>query len=292
MRAQHVPGISLAMVRNGSAMQACGYGYADLGLRTPAQPQTIYRIGSLTKSFTAAALLRLAAESKVRLADPIAAYVPVPWEGVTLEDLLAQRSGIPSYEDVAALSRYGRYTPRQLVDALAQLPLQFSPGTQYAYSNTNYVLLGMVIERASATTYGEFLRENILRPMRLHDTRYGDPNIEAHGYATGTLNAPMRRSTVSFAYAAAGMTSSATDMIRWLGSVRDPFYGFTAETIYGYPVETAHGYVDGYSAFALIQPQAHDTVVILSNANAIDLQPLAMDVFATIETPKPGTQAP
>lgn len=293
MRTQRVAGLSIAVAHEGRLLYSRGFGYADLSRRTPADSNTVYRIGSLTKSFTAACVIRLEQQGKLSAGDAIGRYVDVPWTAtITIDDLLAQRSGIPSYSDVPALSRSEAYAPAQLIAAIASQPLLFQPGTQYAYSNTNYVLLGMAVERVTGTPYGEYVQSQILDPLGLTHTRYGDQPREARGYARDTLNAPVARSSTAYAYAAAGMTSNALDLVRWLQSVPNPYYGFSPAQLYGYDVYFASGTVDGYSSFALIDPRTSDQLAILTNADALDLAPLAMDVFAALEPPRPGTRAP
>jgi CubicO group peptidase (beta-lactamase class C family) len=292
LRAQHVAGLSIGVVRHGSPAFERGYGFADLGRRTPASAQTIYRIGSLSKSFTAAAILALQREGRLQLDDSASHYVDsFPWaHGVTIGELLAQRSGIPNYSDTA-LDRGGTYAPAQLVEAVASQPLAFAPGTSFEYSNTNYVLLGMIAQRAAGVPFASYLQSSVLEPARLSHTAYGDQPGEARGYARDTLHLPVPRSSLSYAFSAAGMTSNVPDLLRWLQQAQPPYYGFFEADVYGYPSLFATGNVDGYSALALFAPRNRDAIVILTNANALDLLPLAKSVFAQIETPKPDTYA-
>lgn len=292
MRTQHVAGLSVGVVSRGKAVYARGFGWADLGRRTPARAATVYRIGSLTKAFTAAAILDLQAQGKLRLDDPAARYVPsFPWpHEVTIGELLAQRSGIPSYTDTP-LDRTRDYTPAQLIDAVASQPLLFTPGALFSYSNTNYVLLGMIAEERSTLPFSVFLQSSVLAPSGLKHTRYGDQTGEARGYARDWLNLPVRRSSVSYAFSAAGMSSNVPDLLAWLMPAREPFYGLLRADIYGYSVVYAAGNVDGYSAVEMLVPSTRDALVILTNAGDLDLMPLAKSVFAALEPPKPETYA-
>src|SRR5579884_1010941 len=121
MRTQHVAGLSIGIARDGKTLYERGYGWSDLGKRAPARAQTIYRIGSLTKSFTAAAILQLQREGKLALSDRVDRLLPgFAWNGITIEDLLAHESGIPSYSDDDLIDRHRAYTPAQLVAAVAQ----------------------------------------------------------------------------------------------------------------------------------------------------------------------------
>ena len=149
MRSQHVAGMSVGIAQRGQTVFLRGYGERDVLRHLPAQAQTVYRIGSLTKMFTARAIETLAARGKMGLDQPVARYLSgFAWgQNVTIRDLLAQRSGIASYTDEAPLNPYAWYAPAQLVNAVAAQPLRFSPGTQFFYSNTNYVLLGMIVQQ-------------------------------------------------------------------------------------------------------------------------------------------------
>ena len=286
MRTQHVAALSIGIERDGRTLFEAAYGTADLGRGTPAGVRTIYRVGSLTKPFTARAVEILAAQRRLTLDDPVARYVALPWNApVTIRELLEQRSGIPSYSDDPSLDPQGTYTPQQLLDAIGGKPLDFPPGAQFEYSNTNYTLLGSVIERASGMGYGAFLDRTILTPMHLRDTRYGDAPAEARGYATDTLHLPVPRSSLSYAYAAAGITSNVPDLLHFLRSAAEPYYGFLQADMSGKRVVYASGFVPGYSAFEMIVPQTHDAAVILTNADKTDLIPLAQDVLGALEAP-------
>jgi CubicO group peptidase (beta-lactamase class C family) len=285
MHTQHVAGLSLGVAHDGKTVYERGYGWSDLGTRSHASAQTIYRIGSLTKSFTAAAILDLQRQGRLSLDDPVKRFVPsLPWDGdITIDDLLAHESGIPSYSDVDSLDRHGAYTPQQLIDAVSSKPLLFEPGKSWSYSNTNYVLLGMVVERASGVPYALYLQNAVVDPMHLFRTRYGDQPHEAHGYARDTLNMPVAPSSTSFGYAAAGLSSNVPDLLRWMNAAQPPYYGFFTAHMYGYEVEYATGSVNGYSALALIAPSRRDTIVILTNADELDVIPLGKSIFETLE---------
>lgn len=286
MRTQHVAGISIGIARDGRTLYERGFGMRDLGRRLPADAHTVYRIGSLTKPFTAQAIVRLADAGRISLQQRVAAYLPLAGlDDVTVEQLLLHRSGIPSYSDSDALDLHKAYTPAQLMHAVADEPPHFPAGAQFEYSNTNYVLLGMLIERVSGMPYAAYLQKALLAPEALRATRYGDQPGEARGYARDTLNMPVERSSVSYAYAAAALTSNVPDLLTWLQTVREPYYGFLSEDMYGYNVRYATGNVPGYSAFEAIVPQTGEKIVILTNADLLDVKPLARSIFALLEPP-------
>lgn len=291
LRTSHAAGISVGAVKRGQVVYERGFGYANLGSRARATAATVYRIGSLSKAFTAQAIETLAARGAISLQDPVERYVhPFPWGGITIGELLAQRSGIPSYTDTS-LDRTKAYAPAQLVDAVSDRPLLFAPGSNYAYSNTNYVLLGMIAERVSGMPFERFLQTAIAEPDGLHRTRYGDQPGEARGYARDTLNLPVPRSSTSYAFAAAGMTSNVPDLLTWLGTAREPYYGFMRASVYGYDAVYAIGNVNGYSACDLIIPSLGDRIAVLANADTMDMLPLVKSIVALLEPPRPGTYA-
>jgi D-alanyl-D-alanine carboxypeptidase len=285
MRMERIAGLSIGVARGARVLLEGGYGISDFRRNVPAHPQTIYRIGSLTKPFTAYAVMQMAAQGRLSLNDPVAKYVPVAWRGVTIEDLLLQRSGIPSYSDLGTLDEHADYTPEALVNAVAGMPLQFIPGTQFQYSNTNYVLLGEIVERVTNRSYAQYVQTSILDPLRLRDTRYGDRPGEARGYARNTLHTPIAPSSVSYAYAAANMSSNVPDLLHWLAAARQPYYGYFPAEMYGHDVRYATGTVPGYSAFEALLPANGDRIVILTNADTLDLLPLAEDVVLALEPP-------
>lgn len=288
MRMQNVAGLSIGIARNGRTLYEHGYGISNFARNTRAQGDTVYRIGSLTKPFTAYAVQQLAAGGKLSLGDRVSSYITLPWtEPITIDDLLRQRSGIPNYADIDMLSQSATYAPEALVDAVARLPLHFAPGTQFEYSNTNYILLGEIIERAARMPYDRYLQTAILTPLGLHHTRYGDQPEEARGYARDTLRTPVTPSSVSYAYAAAAMSSNVPDLLRWLDSAAQPYDGYRLTQIDGYEVHYAPGNVPGYSALEAILPKTGDRIVILTNADRFDLMPLTVSVIEALEPPTP-----
>lgn len=286
MRSQHIAGLSLGVARGGKTLYERGYGERDVLRHLPAQADTVYRIGSLTKAFTARAIDTLVQTGKLGLDLPAARYLPrFPWGAeVTVRDLLAQRSGIPSYTDDPALNPYAWYDPSQLSGAIAREPLQFAPGTRFAYSNTNYVLLGMIAQRISGELFEDFVNRHVNAPLHLHDTRYGDQPAEALGYTwNGGAFVRATPSSPAYAFSAAAMTSNVPDLLRFFRTLRAPYYGLLQDERIGGSVWYASGNVDGYSAFAFTVPRTGDEAVILCNADRIDLAPLALDVLHTLE---------
>jgi CubicO group peptidase (beta-lactamase class C family) len=167
---QHIPGMSVAVLRGDSVLLARGYGFANLEHRVPATDSTVYAVGSLSKQFTAAAIVLLAQQGRLRLDDSITQYLPegsAVWRGVTIRHLLTHTSGIP--QDTSLDWRHD-YSEAELVRSAAQ-PLEFKPGELESYSSTGYALLGVIIHRMTGRPWGDFLRDHIFRPLDMRTAR-------------------------------------------------------------------------------------------------------------------------
>lgn len=186
-------GLSLAIARRGEIVLAKGYGRADLEFDVPADASTCFRIGSVTKQFTAALVMKLVERQQLSLDDDLSKWVPeFPLQGkrVSLRQLLHHTSGIPSYTDLGDewTSKWPlELSHEELLALVKDKPFDFEPGTRWAYDNTGYYLLGMVLEKASAKSYADLLRDEIARPLGLERTRR-DSNVDliqnrAQGYA-------------------------------------------------------------------------------------------------------------
>jgi CubicO group peptidase (beta-lactamase class C family) len=221
------PGLSIAVIRAGrDTIVYEGYGKADLENDVPATPATVYRIGSITKQFTAAAVMRLVEKGSVHLDDPIGNYLPdLPkaWRPVRVRQLLNHTSGIPSYTDLGDswAKRWGEYMPPDTLVALtADKPMDFAPGTGWRYDNTGYVLLGMLLEKVSGKPYAAYLDSTLFQPLGLTHTRYCDraPLIphRASGYqrdGSDFTNAPYL--DMSQPFSAGALCSTVGDLARW-----------------------------------------------------------------------------
>ena len=173
MTRYHIPGLSLAVLRGDSVVLARGYGYANVELHAPATDSTVYQSGSVGKQFTAAGVVMLAEQGRLSLDDSIRRYLPegpATWHGITIRHLLTHTSGIGDYTDTTLDTRRD-YTEADLVRLAASKPLEFTPGERWSYSNTAYVLLGIIIHRVTGVFYGDFLREHVFRPLGMRTTR-------------------------------------------------------------------------------------------------------------------------
>jgi CubicO group peptidase (beta-lactamase class C family) len=170
---QKIPGLSLGVYRDGKIVKAKGYGLANIELNVPASAKTVYESGSMGKQFTATAILMLVEEGKLSLDDKITKFfpgAPAWWDDITVRNLLTHTSGIKNYT-TKGMNYRKDYTEDDLVKLAESLPLDFPPGTNWKYSNTGYVLLGIVIHRVTGEFYGDFLQQHIFRPLRMTTTR-------------------------------------------------------------------------------------------------------------------------
>lgn len=230
MEAGPIAGVSVVVSRGWRVLHAKGYGYADVENRILATPQTIYNIGSITKQFTAAAVMEQVGEGTLALDLPVTQYLDeelsgrlAHLSGVTLHHLLGHTSGIPDYTMRESSWRVLglEMTPLQVLDYFDDPPLEFEPGTSFSYSNSGYVLAGLVLEAVTDRPYGGLLNASILVPHGLSSTAYCDdrrlvPNrAEGYDLVDGEF-VHARHVSMSQIYAAGAVCSSATDLARWV----------------------------------------------------------------------------
>jgi CubicO group peptidase (beta-lactamase class C family) len=173
MQKRKIPGLSLAVVKNGEVIKAQGYGLANIELNVPATAETVYQSGSVGKQFTSAAVMLLVEEGKINLDDKISKYLdgtPEIWKEITVRHLLTHTSGVKNYGEKDLNFRLD-YTDEELIKVAATFPLDFQPGEKWSYSNTGYVLLGFVIKKAAGKFYGDFLKERIFTPSGMATAR-------------------------------------------------------------------------------------------------------------------------
>ncbi len=301
-------GASIAVVRDGRVVHAKGYGHADLEHRVPAKADTVYQIGSVTKQFTAAAILLLQEEDKLGVRDPLSKHFPGYPRGdeITLHHLLTHTSGIPNMTALAEFrkSRREDLRPEQVVPLFRDLPLQFEPGERWAYCNSGYLLLGIVIERVSGKPYGKFLAERIFGPLGMADTRAGShsalvPN-RASGYRRSGkewLNADF--SSLTQPGAAGAIASTVEDLAKWdlavaagkllkptsweltfkpvelKGGKTHPYgYGWALGEHRGRKTVSHGGSITGFRSHLGRYVEARLTVIVLVNQDGYDVQAL------------------
>lgn len=219
------PGAAVIVVKDGKVLLRRGYGLANVELGVPVAPDMVFRIGSITKQITAVAVLMLAHQGKLGLEDEITKFLPdYPTGGrkVTVHQLLTHTSGIKNFDELPELLDIEKkdFSVPELIALFKDKPFDFEPGRRFKYSNSGYMLLGAIIEKASGLTYEKFVEERIFKPLGMAQTQY-EHNEElipkrVPGYAatpTGYVNASYLSMTVP--YAAGALVSSVDDLARW-----------------------------------------------------------------------------
>ncbi|MCA1714534.1 MAG: beta-lactamase family protein [Gammaproteobacteria bacterium] len=318
-----VPGASVLVVKGGVPVVRRGYGLANVEDRITAMPATNYRLASLSKQFTAAAVLLLAEEQRLGLDDRVRTWLPslpAAADAITIRHLLTHTSGLVDYEDVMSAT-----TTVQLRDAdvLRLLESQdrtlFVPGTGYRYSNSGYALLALIIERASGRSFQAFLYERIFLPLDMHDTLahvQGGPVIANRAYGYSEADERWTRtdqSPTSAVLGDGGIYSSIDDLAKWDSALYDDrllndesrrlafapstptddphvAYGFgwriTADTLWH------SGETIGFRNVIVRYPRQRLSVVILSNRNDPEPYPIAQAIARLFLDPETAPTAP
>jgi len=222
-------GLSIGVARKGQVIVAKAYGLADVELDVPANKDTMFRIGSVTKQYTAAAIMRFVEQGKISLDDDISKYFPdFPLSGgqgntVTIRHLLNHTSGIPSYTDLG--EEWHKLIPQELThDEMLALvkgkPFDFKPGEKHKYNNTGYYMLGMIIEKISGKTYAEHMEAEFFKPLSLERTCYGfnTPIIKNRAKGYGATDGKLENAPhlgMSQPFAAGSLLSTGEDLVKW-----------------------------------------------------------------------------
>jgi CubicO group peptidase (beta-lactamase class C family) len=225
MKAQGLPGMTVAIAKNGTVLYAQGYGYADLSTCKQVQPTTEFQIGSVTKQFTATAILQLQDAGRLNIDNTVLTYLPgyAFDPHITLRMLLNQTSGLANYTGFALPPSWINGVPQQTVlTAITQAPLLFTPGAAYSYSNSNYFVLGAIIEVVSSLSYAEYMTSYIFQPIGLSHTSYLQPSTSALPYTytfplvSGTTGlAPGIAPDASVFFSAGTLWSNVQDLAAW-----------------------------------------------------------------------------
>jgi CubicO group peptidase (beta-lactamase class C family) len=225
------PGASVLVIKNGEPVVRRSYGLAVLEERTPATPQTNYRLASVTKQFTAAAILLLAEEGRLELDDGVRKWLPeLPdvADDVTIRRLLTHTSGLIDYEDVIPASMTAQLRDADVLEILkSQHRTYFAPGTGYRYSNSGYALLALIVERASGASFQSFLRRRIFEPLGMHGTVAhveGESTVAHRAYGYSEQDGAWVRtdqSQTSAVLGDGGVYSSIDDLAKWDAALYD-----------------------------------------------------------------------
>lgn len=285
---------SVLVAKDGAVIFEQSSGSANREWDVPNAPDTKFRIGSLTKQFTAAAILLLEERGKLKVEDPIAPLIPsapVSWKSITIHQLLNHTSGIPDFSSLPEqrVRQRSPATPEQIVRTFRDLPLEFEPGEKFKYSNSGYILLAFIIERVSGQSYEAFLGENIFVPLAMKDSGY-DSNTtllpkRAAGYMSGPgglANAPYV--DMHHPYGAGGLYSTTRDLLRWTTALfggrllsasalekmitpgrNDNAYGLVVGAVQGRKLMRHGGMIEGFSSHLAYDHENKLTVVVLAN---------------------------
>jgi CubicO group peptidase (beta-lactamase class C family) len=303
--------------RGDEVLLSQGFGHADVARDVPGEPDTRFRIASVTKQFTALAVLMLQEDGELQVSDLLCTHLPdcpPAWRAITIEHLLTHTAGLWDYNDMTDaegaryLAEFGdRPTPAQLIQTFVHRPLGFTPGTSWKYNNCGYDLLGVLVERLSGHTYGQFLADRIFAPLRMSDTAYQPDqrpsDRDAVGYRDWATPADTMPDAVNFA--SGGMYSTAPDLTRWnqflltgtpaivepgtLERLLQPRVDTGTDTgtgtRYGYGIETQatgdatvhfhSGAVNGFRSHSEIHPGTNLSIVVLSNLETVEPRRIA-----------------
>ena len=318
-----VPGAALLVLRDGVPVVRKGYGLADLERGTTVGPDTNFRLASVSKQFTAAAILLLAQDGALSLDDPVRRWLPslpASADAITLHHLLSHTSGLVDYEDVMPDAIDGQLRDADVLRLLeAQDRLYFAPGSAYRYSNSGYALLALVVGQASGQDFATFLRTRILAPLGMHGTLAFEDGIStvsrrAYGYsAAGDGWTRTDQSSTSAVLGDGGLYSSIDDLAQWDAALRDDrllsnasrALAFTAHTATDEPDVDGYGYgwrlhgegadqllwhsgeTIGFRNVILRWPERGLTVVLLTNRNDPEPYGLARRIAEAVLAQEP-----
>jgi len=297
------PGGVVLVAKRGRPVFLRAYGMADIELGVPMRTDNVFGIGSITKQFTAVAILKLVEEGKVGLDDAISDYLPdfqTHGRRITIEQILTHTAGLPSLVDLDDFEKFARqdHTVPELLALTRNLPLHFEPNAGYRYSDTGYIALGAVIEKVSGMSYGDFVESKIFRPLRMNGSFYGDDSRilprRARGYSKnsdGVIKAPYI--SMSVPHAAGSLVSTVEDLLRWdvalrkggvlrkdllerawssrtVGDGTNVGYGFGWNicSIEGHRTIEHGGWINGFTARAIRFPDKDLNIIVLVNNDA------------------------
>lgn len=313
---------SVLVAQNGMLFEK-GYGLADKDAHIANTPQTRFRIGSITKQFTAMGILVLQERGKLHVSDHLCLYItncPQNWQPITLEELLTHSSGIPDYTDFPdfVLTWTQPTTPQALIARFKNMPLEFTPGSRFRYSNSGYILLGYIIEQVSRESYATFLQDNIFRPLKLNDTGYDVTHPALPQHATGYYRDYTKPDPydMSVLYAAGALYSTVEDLNTWnqalmlhtilpqqaLDAMFTPHIAcppsgprgclLHSDLGYGYGLFIAAepqgrliyhvGHIDGFFAYSGFYPASKLSIVVLSNLETSNVLQIGRTLAAMV----------
>jgi CubicO group peptidase (beta-lactamase class C family) len=306
--ARNEPGAAVLVMKDGETLLRRGYGLADVEQGIEIEPDMVFRIGSVTKQFTAAAILLLEEAGKLSVQDDLRKHLsdyPTDGRVITIEHLLTHTSGIRSYTDMPGFGENIRkdMTVDEVIGLFKDEPLAFEPGEKYAYNNSGYFLLGAIVEKASGKSYEAFLQEKIFEPLGMSQTYYGSATRiipkRAQGYEM--VNEEFQNASylsMTIPYAAGSLLSTVDDLAKWDRALQKPgflsheslekwwkpFHLTNGESIHygygwgisdydGYRVVSHGGGINGFTCHFLRMPDDGIVVAVLTNRNDEKVNP-------------------
>lgn len=307
MQRQHVAGVSVAVVKDGKVIKAQGYGLANVELNVPAAPETVYKIGSVSKQFLATGIMLLIQDGKLKLDDKINQFLegaPDTWQEITIRHLLTHTSGI--LREGPAFDPFKVQSDADVIKSAYSEKLRFAPGEKYEYCNVGYFTLAEIIRKVSGKPWGEFLKERVFTPLEMNATRTTTMTDIVRNRADGYL---WRASTFENAreYLAlrpsGAFLSTVLDLAKWdaalygdrilqeatrnqmwsplkfnNGSTHPYGFGWELQTIAGHRVVHHGGSLPGFRAQFMRFVDDKLTVVVLTNADNVSPEPIAIGV--------------
>lgn len=307
------PGISLLIVKEGKPIYQKAFGNANLELNVPLTTESVFQIGSMTKQFTAIAILMLEEEGKLDLSAPLTQYIPNYPQGdlITMHHLLTHTSGIKDFTKMKTLRDIAQkdLSPKDLVDFFKNEPMDFAPGSEFRYNNSGYALLGYLIELVSGVTYEAFIEQRIFEKIGMKDSRYANEREivqnRAYGYQEREGYVNKMRISLNIPYASGALMSTVNDLWLWQQALNQGLLvnkaslekAFTPKTLnsgaditYGYgwhikeleesPSREHGGSIFGFKSMAVYLPEQDIYVVGLTNCDCISPTQLVRDIAA------------
>jgi D-alanyl-D-alanine carboxypeptidase len=314
LQQQGIPGMTVALAKNGTMLYVQGYGVSDLTTQQTTQPGAIFEIGSVTKQFTAALIMKLQEQGQLHVDDSIAVYLPeynFP-SAITLRMMLTHTSGLADFTNFPQLGDWVKngVSEATVLTAVSQAPLQFQPGTQYSYSNSNFFALGTIIEKLTGQSYAANLNQYILQPLGLMNTYYPLPPAgqSATGYThNGAGLVPAILWDRSAAFAAGALSSNVYDLVAWdnaliNGKVVSPAsfkemtasngfqipgggsygFGLALWTFNNRPIIWHDGQIGGFTTETAVFLDSGFAVVVLTNDQDANPDAVVLNIMAAV----------
>lgn len=288
---------SVLVAQGENAIFAKGYGSANLEWNVPDTPATKFRIGSMTKQFTAASILLLEERGRLKTDDLVKKYMPdapAAWDKITIYNVLTHTAGLPNYTAFPEFQKMWMLptTAEKLVDLFKDKPLDFEPGSKFSYSNSGYVLLTWLIEKASGETYEKFLQENIFTLVGMKDSGYDSNTAVIERRAAGYTQAPGGLRNADYVdmttpQGAGALYSTTQDLLKWqlalhggkvlkpesYAKMTTPFkddyaFGLIVRTVDGHKQIWHNGGIQGFSSSMAWYPDSKLSVIVLANMNS------------------------